>query len=332
MNVWADSLAKKELHRIATLPQCPPTPDTLQGKCWYAKVPSGKIMLDPHSPMINLLGQQEALHYLSHKQQLDAQSFDLVHWETLDKTIQSFPPTFQMWLSKFASGHSAVATMMFRWKCWDTAMCSLCQSLEETMAHVLLCPHTSCREIWAQQTTQLQQWLTQLEMAPDIQQCLLSTLTHQCNQYFQTSAPALCYPAAYNQDCIGFFGFMVGWLASKWIDIQGIHYSLTGSTWLAALWMVKLCHQIILMTHALWLSQNHQVNLFLRQWYLSWTIASICNQFWQGTTNLFPVNHFCYTRPPGLLSPTGAEPSSLMTNNCGSMQFLMHVLGKKGSR
>jgi len=178
MNVWADSLAKKELYQIATLPQCPHTTDLLQGKCWHAKVLTGKITTDPHPPVIDLLGQREALRYWSHKQQLDAQSFDLVHWETLDRTIWSFPPTFQMWLSKFASGHSAVATTMFRWKRWTSAICPLCQSSEETMAHVLLCPHASCRDTWAQQLTQLQQWLTQSKTALDIQHCLLATLMH----------------------------------------------------------------------------------------------------------------------------------------------------------
>jgi len=170
MNVWADSLAKKELHRIATLPQRPTTMDSLQGKRWYAMIPSGKITADPHTAVIVLLGQREALRYWSHKQQLDAQSFDLVHWATLDRTIRSFPPTFQMWLSKFVSSHLEVATTMFRWKRWETATCPLCQSAKETTAHVLLCPHTSCRDTWAQQIPLLQQWLIQSKTAPYIQQ------------------------------------------------------------------------------------------------------------------------------------------------------------------
>jgi len=57
MNVWEDSLTKKELHQIATLLRHPPTMDSLQGKCWYAKVPSGEIMVDPHTLVIDLLGQ-----------------------------------------------------------------------------------------------------------------------------------------------------------------------------------------------------------------------------------------------------------------------------------
>jgi len=193
--------------------------------------------------------------------------------------MQSFPPTFQMCLSKFASSHSAVATTMFHWKRWDTATCPLCQSLEETMAHVLLCPHTSSRETWTQQITQLQQWLTQSDIALVIQQCLLCTLTYYQSQPFWSCAPGLCCPVAHDQDHIGFWGFMVGRLTSKWMDIQGIYYSSTSSPRSASLWMVRLCRQIFLMTHAMWLSRNQQDSLIQRQCALTSNIAVIWDQF-----------------------------------------------------
>jgi len=84
LNVWADAMAKKELHRIAALPHCTAVPDSLLGERWYALSPSGKITSDPHLVVVELLGRWEALRYWSHKQQLDATSFDLVHWESLD--------------------------------------------------------------------------------------------------------------------------------------------------------------------------------------------------------------------------------------------------------
>jgi len=203
-------MAKKELHHIAALPHCIAVPNLLLGEHWYALAPSGKIMLDPHPVVVELLGRWEVLRYWSHKQQLDATSFDLVHWEPLDTATRSFPPTLQMCLSKFVSGHSAVATTMFCWKCWDTPSCPLCQSADETTTHVLHCPHALSRETWDQQVTQLQSWLTQSDTAPSIQQCLLRTLNNGRNQSFQSYASGFCHPAAWDQDHIGFFGFMTG--------------------------------------------------------------------------------------------------------------------------
>jgi len=105
LNVWANDMAKQELHRIAALPQNPAVPTSLLGEWWYAQVPPDKITSDPHSMVVDLLGQREALRYWSHKQQLDAHSFDLVHWESIDKATQSFPPMLQR---GFPSLHLAI--------------------------------------------------------------------------------------------------------------------------------------------------------------------------------------------------------------------------------
>jgi len=86
------------------------------GEQWAAYLPSGEITSDPQTKICKHLGQQAAKRYWAHKQQLDDLSFSLVHWDTFEMAVMGFPPTFQMWLSKFASGHSAAATTMVRWK------------------------------------------------------------------------------------------------------------------------------------------------------------------------------------------------------------------------
>jgi len=209
--------------------------------------------------VIETLGQTAAQRYWTYKQQLDQYSFHCVHWDSLGKALDSFPPTFQMWVSKFASGHSAVATTMFRWKKWDSDLCPLCQRTAETTAHVLLCPHPSRTVIWAQQLTQLQHWMTQMETAPAIQQCLLSTLEHRGRQTFRSFASPLLHLAAQDQDQIGLFGSMVGRFSSKWLAIQAAHYSSKGSSRSASLWLVRLCRQILSFSHTLWLSRNEQI-------------------------------------------------------------------------
>jgi len=122
LNVWADSLAKWELHRLASLLTLPSFPPFLQGEHWSAYLHDQKLILDPRVLVIDSLGaSQQALHYWVHKGQLSLQS--LVQWDTLHAAISSYPPTFQMWLSKFASGHSAVGVTMF---CYGIHLCVLC--------------------------------------------------------------------------------------------------------------------------------------------------------------------------------------------------------------
>jgi len=298
LNVWADTMAKQELHRLAALPQRPSIPSSLLGEQWHAVAPTGKITSDPAPMVTDLLGRREALRYWSHKRQLNALSFELVNWAALETTADSFPPTLQMWLSKFASGHSAVAVTMHRWKRWSTPLCPLCQSSEETTAHVLYCPHNSSRETWRQQLTHLQTWFDQSDTAPSIQRCFIQTLSNAPNSSFHTSADALCHAAAQDQDNIGLFGFLVGRIALKWTAIQALHYTEIDSPRSAVLWTSRLCRQLILLSHAMWLSRNHQVCLAQHQQELTSTREAIHIQFQQGTTNLLPVDHFYITPGP----------------------------------
>ncbi len=75
------------------------------------------------------------------------------------------------------------------------------------------------------------------------------------------------------------------------------------------------------MTHALWLSQNHQVNLTLRQQAISSTIVAICDQFRQGTTNLLPIDHF-YLMP----SPHGFSLQQVLDLPLDDQHMWLHVI------
>jgi len=77
-----DSLAKQELHHVASLLTQVALPDSLQGAWWYAWTQLGKVTLDPHTQVLEVLGQMMAQHYCAwtYKQQLDDCSFHLVHW------------------------------------------------------------------------------------------------------------------------------------------------------------------------------------------------------------------------------------------------------------
>jgi len=114
--VWADSLAKHELHRIASLTSPPLRCHMLLGERWSAFIASEKIVSDPRIPVLEAIGTNLAKTYWIQRGQLTDHSFSLVSWDVLGRAVRSYPHTFQMWLSKFASGHSAVGVTMLRWK------------------------------------------------------------------------------------------------------------------------------------------------------------------------------------------------------------------------
>jgi len=110
LNVWADQLAKQELHQLATLPSYPTPTDTIMGEVWAASITGTKIASDHKVPTLDSLGMQTGLPILGAQRATSPETLPLVTWNHLDTAICSYPSTFQMLLSKFASGHSAIGT------------------------------------------------------------------------------------------------------------------------------------------------------------------------------------------------------------------------------
>jgi len=296
--VWADSLAKHELHRIASLTSPPLRCHMLLGERWSAFIASEKIVSDPRIPVLEAIGTNLAKTYWIQRGQLTDHSFSLVSWDVLDRAVRSYPHTFQMWLSKFASGHSAVGVTMLRWKKWDSARCPVCSTHDESVLHVLCCSHPSRLQAWSLQMDAFRLWLTQANTAPDIVHCLLSTLGFRGTSSFAAHASFSILQAAKAQDQIGFFGLMVGRLATAWIPLQEAYYCSIHSQRSAILWAVRVCHQLLQVTHAIWLVRNASVLEARQAHEAQLVLQAVMEQFQFGLLNLLPVDRFYVTPGP----------------------------------
>ncbi len=69
-----------------------------------------------------------------------------------------------------------------------------------------------------------------------------------------------------------------------------------GSSCSASLWMVRLCDQLILFTHNIWLACNQQVQDIHQQQEISSALCIIHYQFSQGLSDLLPSDYF-YVMP-----------------------------------
>ncbi len=92
----------------------------LPGVPWEVTIDSQPISADPCPAILDHLSWQIALDYWITKTTLMADSAMLIDWPLWGAVLQAWPPTYCMWASKFASGHSAVAQTMAQWKKWDS--------------------------------------------------------------------------------------------------------------------------------------------------------------------------------------------------------------------
>jgi len=112
LNVWADFLAKRELHWIASLPVPIQFPPSLHGEKWSAYLHDQKLVSDPY-PSHRFLGSGSGFTILGAEGPLVASVLSAGSVGYFTCCYLCYPSTFQMWLSKFALGHSAVGITMF---------------------------------------------------------------------------------------------------------------------------------------------------------------------------------------------------------------------------
>jgi len=246
------------------------------------------------SSLLDHLSYKEATHYWIQKEQLLPQTVTHIDWALLGSALCSCPPTYSMWLSKFASGHSTIGTTMAQWKKWDT----LCQTTDETTCHVLQCWDPAQTSKWKQTIDKLQSWLVQMDTNPNIIYCLTHTLHHRRTSPFTGAARGSCCAAAHDQDLIGFFGTMVGHLSPLWESSQASYWHEHHSSKSPKHCTCQLCQCLLHATHASWLLRNQQIQSHLLATQMQDVLTAICRAFKLGHQNSLPADHFYLSREP----------------------------------
>jgi len=115
LNIQVDR--KQALHVLGLQAASPASPMVLPlpSLTWALVIQSVPISSDPHLAILDHVSYQLAIPYRNKKGQLSTQSAELVDWTLLEGTLKSSPPTYWMWLSKFASGHSMASRTMAHW-------------------------------------------------------------------------------------------------------------------------------------------------------------------------------------------------------------------------
>ena len=128
-------------------------------------------------------------------------------------------------MSKHVSGFFGIGKMMKHWNFWEHQKCPCCQHVKEDKHHLLTCPEPSCVAKWADSVNGLQEWLQDVDTAPDIQHCIISALSAWwIDQSFQEVSHDLSLPATLAQDRIGWVAFMEGHISTLWRKHQAAHY------------------------------------------------------------------------------------------------------------
>jgi len=239
------------------------------------------------------LSSHSALPYWINKGHLTNSIALLIDWPLLH---EARPPTYQMWASEFASGHSTVGSTMYKWKKWDLSLCPFCWHTEEMTLHVLQCPDPAWTVVWHQSIDSLHTWLQQSDTLPAITRWFCTTLHMRGLHPAPLSPCSPLHQASTAQHSIGFFNLLLSCLTPQWEVLQQQHWLTLGITRSPCYWARGICLQLLQVTHTLWTSRNQQLQELQHSLQSQSIQDAIRSEFKLGISHLLPCDHFYITQ------------------------------------
>jgi hypothetical protein len=257
LNVEMDHRAKERLRALIDS-SAPPLPAAhLHKEGWRCTINGVKITSDPARAIRRAVFGKRLQTHLHQRNILDSTAFHDVDWDAIELASESFPPLYRLWMSKHVSGFFGIGKMMKHWNFWTHQKCPCCHHVKEDKHHLLTCPEPSCVAKWADSVHGLQEWLQEVDTAPDIQHCIISALSARTiDQSFQEVSHELSLPAALAQDRIGWVAFTEGRISTLWRKRQAAHYHAVHSERSVGKWAAGLVTSLLSVTHSQWVHRN----------------------------------------------------------------------------
>ena len=170
--------------------------------------------------------------------------------------LKATSPLYQLWYSKFVSGHSATGHMMHLWGKWDNALCPCCGHDPETTRHVLVCPDPQMHLEYCSKVLLLEQWMSSVDTMPDIQFCLVQGLRMEQPSLFSPFSHPHVQAAAQSQDHIGWVNLLLRQLAMEWSVLQQYYLSSISARHTTSSWATGMITHLLSISHSLWVFCN----------------------------------------------------------------------------
>lgn len=201
-----------------------------------------------HKPVVNniptavskAIHDGPLLHYWNEKGRLDQSANTLVDWAPLASAMRNATITRRRFVTKSYSENCATGEKMLLWKYRDTAKCARCGFEVENFPHVVCCQHLNSKLKWATSLRDLDTWMNEQQTLPRLRKSLIQHLRRWHTGSDLAGIPPALEQAFLEQEHIGWYNFLFGYVSQEWQRLQQAHYQYlglqkTGKRWVTAL-------------------------------------------------------------------------------------------------
>jgi hypothetical protein len=300
LNVIADTIAKQEITRILNNGERQgdvlPIPHNQCRIYWKAPdnhlTPIGSQLSET---LTDIIQTRKIKAYWEDKRQIGPEASKAIDWTVLRKSAKNYERI--KWLSKFVTGICGVGVMLKLWKHQSHSSCPRCGLDNETSEHVVLCKSPPATAIWDDAIDKLKSWMQDNEAEPHMMQIICSSLRSwrkgERLPYPTAEIPVIVMEAMIEQDNIGWFNFINGFISNKWRVIQTAHFKELGSMKSAILWISRFQKRIWMIPWLLWQHRNEFLHNDGSTLHFQETAAinRAIRKEYRNTENNLPVSH-----------------------------------------
>ncbi len=261
LNVLADALAKNALVTANGTNQSS-KPD-YPGENVRIFVSGHKITSSIKSALYTSWGRRVAQTLYDKRRIIRSRHFDLVDWENVDRTMQSLPKMYQVWITKHVSGFCGTNKLLSRILPNTSNRCQCCGTPDETPSHITRCSNPGRVQMFDATVTSLIHWMTATTGHPLLIQAIQIYLTNRGKlRMMQICADSPTLQSfATDHDKLGWENFMTGRICSSLFRLQRTYLQQSRSPQAISSWACQFTQHVLHITHQQWLYRNARIHI-----------------------------------------------------------------------
>ena len=179
--------------------------------------------------------------------------------DTFIHAANNVPAWQRRWLTKFSYGMCGVGKWLYRWKDQPHTKCPRCLTDNETVEHVVRCPHADASLIWTTGVEELREWMHSNDAALGLTEIVTQRLMEWRNGLDYTGVPDIdecLIPVVVEQDSIGWDNFCFGLVGKSMVQTQQAYLESCGKRSSGSAWVSKLIRKVWELRKKMWDHRN----------------------------------------------------------------------------
>lgn len=244
----------------------PETEFTLDLPIWAIRLNNRAVVNDITTKLTKAIHDGPLLTYWHEQQRLDETSHDIIDWEPLAQAMRNATVTRRRFVSKSFSENCATGEKMLLWGYRDTAKCARCGFEIEDFPHVVDCQHVSSKSRWSKSLRGFEVWMEENNTLPRLRKSLIQQLRRWHSGETLVGIPPILEQAFLEQEQIGWYNFLFGYVSTEWQRLQQEHYLYLGLRNTGKRWVTSLIEKLWQVAWDQWDDRNktlHKKNKIL---------------------------------------------------------------------